>query len=813
MTDAIPNPAELLHDLLVNLATRAAERAWRLASARWYRRSTVETHIGHAIDETVGSIELGLDRELLTRFLSSPELTGVVDRLLAFRILESEFATVNLPANRGSDSRSRPLTQKEKEREDAVQEDLATYRARWGTSSDSVPRVDTMSKALQRECRRVTELWFGSDHRVKSIIQTLYPALLAATDAAYTVILAQDYGALTIRPDIRRWLLSVEPRLQMLDGLSSIQAFLDFENKLRLEVAAHHKWLRAPHLGREVRIDMLNGYVLPRFRPYERATSIVDGDAGDVDKVVSAIDLIERIDRTVVLGDPGAGKSSFGAALCFRVATEYETRPVARGLLTPLFITLRDIAGELSEAALTEILETVVRTVYQIVPPPGAITYLLSQGRLLVVFDGLDELLQVNERQRLRDAIESFCRLYPMTHVLVTSRNVGYEYAQLDALEFDTFTLEEFDESEVEQYSVRWFSMQEELSVTRREQQARAFLRESLEHAHDLRKNPLLLALLCGVYRSEGTLPSSRPAVYQRCTALLLRQWDAMRQIKVDDPLGEHLERTLRHVADWIYHDDELTSGVPEKLLVRRCMSYIAELRANDMEEATEIAQSFVDFCGDRSWVLVKIGFARTGEPLFAFAHRTFLEYFAAQHLEKRSRTPSDLSTALKRLVSGSASVVPQLALQLANESRDDAGDEILNELMNDAEDDRSDNDAQRERLLVFVVESLRYIVPRPTTTRRVARTAAYGIIEPLLEDTTRYDGSIGSSPWETVAAGLGAIAESNVPAAASGYKEGLERALDVSDRHHAQEILRQGVARQPPYLVSVWQRAYPDLF
>jgi hypothetical protein len=813
MTDVIPNPAELLHDLLVNLATCAAEHAWKLASTKWYRRTAVEDHIGRAIDEMMEKVELGLDREDLTGFLSSPEVSGVVDRLLAFRILESEFASVSPPSSRDFDLRSRPLTQKEKEHEEKVDTELATYRERWGTTADSIPRANTMSKALERECRRVTELWFGADDRGQRIAQKLYPALLSAADAAYTVIIGEDDVFLTIRPDIRRWLASVEPRLQMLDGVSTIQPFLDFENKLRLEVMAHHKWLRAPHLGREVRMDIVDGYVLPRFRPHDGVANLANADTDYGTEYVSAVDLIESIDRTVVLGDPGAGKSSFGAAVCFRVATEYETRPVARCLITPIFVTLRDIAGELSEVAIAEILDTVVRTVYQMVPPPGAITYLLSQGRLLVVFDGLDELLQINERQRLRDAIESFCRLYPMTHVLVTSRNVGYEHAPLDPLEFESFALEEFDESEVEQYSLRWFSMQEELPVMRREQQARAFLRESQEHARDLRRNPLLLALLCGVYRSEGALPSSRPAVYQRCTALLLRQWDAMRQIKVDDPLGEHLERTLRHVADWLYHDGELSTGVPEKLLVRKCASYIAELRANDLEEAAEIAQSFVAFCGDRAWVLVKIGLAHDGEPLFAFAHRTFLEYFAAQHLEKRSRTPSDLATALRRLLGESASVVPQLALQLANESRDDAGDEILNELMNDAEEDRGDDDAQREKLLVFVVESLRYIVPRPTTTRRIARAAAYGMIKPLLEDTTRYDGSIGSSPWGTVAAGLGAMAESNVPAAATGYAEGLGHARDVSDRQYAQEILRQGIARQPPYLVSSWQRAYPDLF
>ena len=40
----------------------------------------------------------------------------------------------------------------------------------------------------------------------------------------------------------------------------------------------------------------------------------------------------------------------------------------------------------------------------------------------MVIFDGLDELLDTHYRQEIKGDIESFCNLYPTVPVLITSR-------------------------------------------------------------------------------------------------------------------------------------------------------------------------------------------------------------------------------------------------------------------------------------------------------------------------------------------------------------------------------------------------------
>lgn len=800
MSGPLPDPTGLIQGVLTELAVRAVERVWTLSFFTRFRRDPIEAAVHSAIQEVnVSDLSLYVEPALLERFLSSPDVAGIVDRLLAFRLLRAEDDGEEHSSD-GGDQQDRLDAQQRK-----IQWELERVRENQGGSDLSEPSsserlsAQAQEEALRRECSRVTELWLGAEGGHEVPHELVYSALTGAADAAYEAVGPSRKDGADIRPNLRRWLDSVEPRLRMLDQVTSIQPFLEFENQLRVQVAEEHKWLRAPHLGREVRVEWGAAYVDPWFGP--RDTSRGEHD-------ISATELMARLDRAVVLGDPGAGKSSFAESVCSRIATRYDKRLVAGRRLTPMLVVLRNHAVDLRRASMAQILENVSRSVYQVDPPDGAVKYLLAQGRLLVLFDGLDELRDLSDRQRMRNAIESFCNFYPMTHVLVTARNIGYEYAQLRSSEFRTFVLREFSDEQISLYARRWFELQDDFPRVSPARRAASFLEESEQHASDLRRNPLLLALLCGVYGNQGTLPTSRPDIYKRCIELLLKQWDSLRQIEVVDPLESHLERTLRQVANWLYNEPGLGLGMPESMLVRRCAAYLEQVRTEDLEEATKVAQSFVDFCRDRAWVLVKTGSNKDGEDLFGFAHRTFLEYFAAQYIEKRSRTPGDLADTLIELIDGSPSVIPHLALQLADDSRE-AGDEILSRLLSDSEEEI---EGVQERLLLFVVEALRFLVPKPGTTRRLARETALGLIKPTLVDTTRYDGSIESTPWPAVGRRLGAIAEPNVRAASVGFADGLTRAPHPGDRQAAMEVLRNGIDQQPAYLREAWSRCYPEL-
>ena len=117
----------------------------------------------------------------------------------------------------------------------------------------------------------------------------------------------------------------------------------------------------------------------------------------------------------MVLGNPGGGKSTLASRICHDLAIDHRVRILGKRQLTAALVVLRDYGAAKKEhkCSFRQFIEAVANSHYQIAPPKGAIEYTPSSGRAMVVFDGLDELLDTRHRQEISDDIESFCNLYP----------------------------------------------------------------------------------------------------------------------------------------------------------------------------------------------------------------------------------------------------------------------------------------------------------------------------------------------------------------------------------------------------------------
>ena len=127
---------------------------------------------------------------------------------------------------------------------------------------------------------------------------------------------------------------------------------------------------------------------------------------------------------------------------------------------------------------------------------------LLLTGRPVVIFDGLDELLDASRRADVATRVERFCSEYPLARVLVTSRLVGYDQARLDDRQFAGYRLGGFGDEQINEYARKWFAQEEDIPTDEAERWADAFLDES-SSILDLRANPLLLSLMCILYREK----------------------------------------------------------------------------------------------------------------------------------------------------------------------------------------------------------------------------------------------------------------------------------------------------------------------
>jgi len=573
--------------------------------------------------------------------------------------------------------------------------------------------------------------------------------------------------------------------------------FHRFEQVYRRQVAARHQYIVPPHIDHRRRLPIDRLYVEPSFVPVQvlrprgnRDQFIVEDvidQAYPVETVFDSIytsqlesaDILSQFYRSIILGDPGAGKSTLGQAIVHRLSSSQEN-PIADNV-TPLLVVLREFGVRKSETK-TSILDTIISLAngrYQVPPPPRAIEYLLTSGRALVIFDGLDELLDTSFRQEVTEDVESFASLYPQVRILVTSRRVGYEQAPLDPAMFSAFMLSQFTDSQVETYARNWFALQDEFQEAPEAPEAvvEAFLRES-DSIKDLRSNALMLGLLCNIYQGESYIPRNRPEVYEKCSTMLFQRWDNSRGIKPSVPFEAHLDPAIKHLAFWIYSTKSLEAGVTERKLIRKTTEYLLERRYEDPIEAEAAAAAFIEFCRGRAWVFTDMGTTSTGERLYQFTHRTFLEYFASSHLVRVSVAPSELWRRLQsRIVLQEWDLVAQMAVQIQNRNLEGAADELLITMLADI---RGISEMERRNALLFALRCLANVVPSPKVVRSIGEECVRTICESAEED---------SSTYVEVARTLSGAAIENHPALADAISEECLRLASPSNGKSTRQL------------------------
>ena len=245
-------------------------------------------------------------------------------------------------------------------------------------------------------------------------------------------------------------------------------AVLTYRNKFAL-VHDPIQVLGSDRLG-----SVLKMFVQPDIR------STVDGA-----KRLSVQDLMQT-HRTVIVGSPGCGKTT----LCLYVALTY-ARDVKRPI--PFFVKVRDFAHQVDggNGSLIDYLERLMRSVYQCDLSGVAIRSLLTSGRALVIFDGLDEVLGAASRTQITRIIDLAANEFPLTEVFVTSRTVGYSTSAVDMNVFGSYQIGPLSQSQIAELAQHYDTF---VGGDNRLRQGLAAWPTEL--TRDLASNPLMLTIL-----------------------------------------------------------------------------------------------------------------------------------------------------------------------------------------------------------------------------------------------------------------------------------------------------------------------------
>jgi hypothetical protein len=555
---------------------------------------------------------------------------------------------------------------------------------------------------------------------VSAPAERLFDALLAAARGALRASIAAD--DLTAHEALSQW-----RHTMLVDAIENLQRSVSllrrpdmplhetiraYAAEYREQVAQREGSVVPPHLEGQARRPIDETYVPPHLQPEAE------------DRIKWPPSAYERflpdLRRTVVLGDPGGGKTTLTKKIAWDLSSGAGPNDASFLPRVAIRVVLREYGAEKRPGySLLLHIEQTASSRYQMPPaPPGAFEYLLRNGLAIVLFDGLDEILETSRRQEIAGDVESFVNLFPTTPVLVTSRRVGYDKAPLDTRRFGTYSLRELDEEQITEYVTKAFSLDAE-PLAADSPLIRSFLRESTTVA-DLRSNPLMLGLMCNLYRGEGYIPSNRSEVYEKCAVMLFERWDRQRRISPTVPFESHLRPAMQLLAHWIFVTPALQGGVTWDALVAKTTEYLHGRRFADVDDARAAAIDFIDFCKGRAWVFTDTGFDAGGEPLFQFTHQTFLEYFTAAYLVSVHPTPERLSDAmLPHVAQREWDVVMQLAAQMQSRRVADSTDVLLARLL-----DATLDEPQRRNVHTFVSEALSFLVPSPGLTRRIVAAA-----------------------------------------------------------------------------------------
>jgi HEAT repeat protein len=501
------------------------------------------------------------------------------------------------------------------------------HRTERGLSPDELNQLETLYRRQMIEAHRLLTF--------QGMLQHNQPVALPLTDVFVSL-----------------WLTSAAPK-----------GATPEEERLRRRLEAEGRYVAEQRMTERQREELMR-----RLEEIERERWERTGERLEAAKAMAEADN----QAMVLLGDPGAGKTTLMRYLALTFA---EDRAVERLSLDerrlPILVPLAAYDAALKrdeDLPLSAFLARYYETDRELPGLAPLLRQALDEGRAIVLFDGLDEVLEASTRRLIAQRVQAFIDRYLSlgNRVILTSRIVGYQEARLPG-EIPHFTVLSLSEKDIATFLHSWSlafearmrgeSLPEVSGETVRAAQKRERgLHEAVEapSVRRLANNPLLLTILAVVYTQEGLrLPRRRVELYDRYSRILIETWNRVRS-QAGRPVGKPLEflttaKILSSLALWL--QQERPSGMARGMDVRRQLRNIFLTRRGYavpdgdgrvkgskrpfppptvIEGAEREAETFLQDVREHSGLVVE-----RGRDTYGFMHLTFQEYFAAWALAK----------------------------------------------------------------------------------------------------------------------------------------------------------------------------------
>jgi predicted NACHT family NTPase len=384
---------------------------------------------------------------------------------------------------------------------------------------------------------------------------------------------------------------------------------------------------------------------------------------GDVrEQRVPGLEAVETFSKLMILGKPGAGKTTFLKHLAIQCIGG-----VFQGDRVPVFITLKDFAEAPKQPDLLEYIDRVVPMPFDPSPTPPrrgeglsdspfpaseggrrvrssvSIREILKRGRTLILLDGLDEVRDADSSRVLRQ-IQEFSQHFSQNQFVITCRIAAREYT---FEQFSEVEIADFDDDQIADFSSKWFRSKNDPI------KAEHFLQKLEEDApiRELATNPLLLTLLCLVFEDSGSFPSNRAELYETGVDVLLKKWDVKRNIERDQV---YKRLSLKRKEDLLSQIARTTFEAGNYFFKQREVErYITQYIQNLPDASTDPEALELDSAAVLKAIEAQHGlFVERARGIYSFSHLTFHEYFTARKIKESCNPYAVDDPTLQGLVS-----------------------------------------------------------------------------------------------------------------------------------------------------------------